>query len=272
MIPKIIHYCWYGRGPKPAVFEQCLESWKKYMPDYEIIEWNEDNTDLNWCSFLKNAYEQKKWAFVSDVVRCLVVYEHGGIYMDTDVEITGEEFSSYFQTDGAVFFFESNVNIATGLGFGAEAGNLLLYAILQDYKQSDFDPKRLNDMSCPQKNTAVIKSVIPSFRANGVTQTINECKFLCADDYYRTAHHYGELSWLDAEHKQLQKYIRRMRVPQSVRTKLSDAKIFEFFDKYKLKPIKKIYTFMVYDFIDYGPKYCFARVLQKIKGKFKKSN
>ncbi len=118
----------------------------------------------------------------------------------------------------------------------------------------------------------MIKSVIPSFRANGVTQTINECKFLCADDYYRTAHHYGELSWLDAEHKQLQKYIRRMRVPQSVRTKLSDAKIFEFFDKYKLKPIKKIYTFMVYDFIDYGPKYCFARVLQKIKGKFKKSN
>ncbi len=87
MIPKIIHYCWFGRGEKSKLMKKCIKSWKKYCPDYEIIEWNEDNFDVNSCLWTKQAYECKKWAFISDYVRLKVLYENGGIYMDTDVEL-----------------------------------------------------------------------------------------------------------------------------------------------------------------------------------------
>ena len=85
MIPKVIHYCWFGRNPKPRLAEKCLASWRKYCPDYKIIEWNEDNFDIGSNLYVKQAYESKKWAFVTDVVRLQVLYTHGGIYMDTDI-------------------------------------------------------------------------------------------------------------------------------------------------------------------------------------------
>ncbi len=87
MIPKKIHYCWFGGKPKPESFIICLDSWKKNLPDYEIIEWNESNFDLEICTYVKLAVENKKWAFVSDYARALALYEQGGIYMDIDVEV-----------------------------------------------------------------------------------------------------------------------------------------------------------------------------------------
>jgi hypothetical protein len=87
MIPKKIHYCWFGGNSLPESFQICLESWKKYLPDYEIIKWNESNFDLNSCEYVRLAAEQKHWAFVSDYARALALYEHGGIYMDIDVEV-----------------------------------------------------------------------------------------------------------------------------------------------------------------------------------------
>jgi len=87
MIPKKIHYCWFGGNPKPESFYICLESWKKCMPDFEIIEWNESNFDINCCTYVKLAAENKKWAFVSDYARALALFEQGGIYMDIDVEV-----------------------------------------------------------------------------------------------------------------------------------------------------------------------------------------
>lgn len=86
-IPKIIHYVWFGRGKKNSQIEKCIESWRKYLPEYEIIEWNEDNFELNLYEFTKEAYKEKKYAYVSDVVRLHVLYHYGGIYMDTDVEV-----------------------------------------------------------------------------------------------------------------------------------------------------------------------------------------
>ena len=83
-IPKVIHYCWFGNKAKPQLVEECIASWKKILPDYKIIEWNEDNTDLKH-PFVKRAYKQKKWAFVSDFVRFQLLYEFGGIYLDTDI-------------------------------------------------------------------------------------------------------------------------------------------------------------------------------------------
>jgi mannosyltransferase OCH1-like enzyme len=87
MIPKVIHYCWFGNNPLPPLMVKCIESWKKHCPDYKIIEWNENNFDINFNTYTKEAYESKKWAFVSDVARLWVMYNYGGIYIDTDVEL-----------------------------------------------------------------------------------------------------------------------------------------------------------------------------------------
>ena len=87
MITKTIHYCWFGRGELPEKAKQCIESWKKFCPDYEIKEWNEDNFDMNSCAYVKEAYEAKKWAFVSDYARFEILYKYGGLYFDTDVEL-----------------------------------------------------------------------------------------------------------------------------------------------------------------------------------------
>jgi mannosyltransferase OCH1-like enzyme len=87
MIPKIIHYCWFGRNEKSDFIKKCLCSWEIHLPDYEIVEWNEDNFDIDTNVFTKEAYSKKKWAFVSDYVRAYVLYNVGGIYLDTDVEI-----------------------------------------------------------------------------------------------------------------------------------------------------------------------------------------
>lgn len=87
MIPKKIHYCWFGRNPLPESAQKCIASWKKYLPDYEIIEWDEDNFDVNCIPYTTQAYEAKKYAFVSDYARFKILYEHGGLYFDTDVEV-----------------------------------------------------------------------------------------------------------------------------------------------------------------------------------------
>ena len=87
MIPKIIHYCWFGGQPKNELAEYCIASWKRIHPGFEIMEWNESNSPLDDNQYVKEAFAQKKWAFVSDYVRSKVMYEHGGIYMDTDMEL-----------------------------------------------------------------------------------------------------------------------------------------------------------------------------------------
>ncbi|MBR4241618.1 MAG: hypothetical protein IKR97_05300, partial [Eubacterium sp.] len=87
MIPKKIHYCWFGGNPLPDSVLKCIESWKHFCPDYEIIQWNEENYDINKFQYAKEAHDAKKWAFVSDLARLDIVYNEGGIYLDTDVEL-----------------------------------------------------------------------------------------------------------------------------------------------------------------------------------------
>ena len=86
-IPKVINYCWFGGSPLPDDVKKCINSWKKYCPDYEIRQWNETNFDLNICSYVREASKMKKWAFVSDYARFWILYKYGGLYMDTDVEV-----------------------------------------------------------------------------------------------------------------------------------------------------------------------------------------
>ena len=135
MIPKVIHYCWFGRGKMPELANKCIESWKKYCPDYRIIEWNEDNFDINCCAYVKEAYESKRFAFVTDYVRLYVMYTYGGIYMDTDVEVVRslDEFIGHQGFSG----FESETQIPTGIMAG-EKGFSLFKELLTYYNNRHF--------------------------------------------------------------------------------------------------------------------------------------
>ncbi len=113
MIPKVIHYCWFGGNPLPELAQKCIESWKKFCPDYEIVRWDETNFDINQNDYCREAYETKKWAFVSDYARLKVLYEYGGIYMDTDVEVT-KKLDSFLNHD-AFSGFEDEKHIPTGI-------------------------------------------------------------------------------------------------------------------------------------------------------------
>ena len=130
MIPKVIHYCWFGKNPLPKMAQRCIKSWKKYCPDYEIIEWNEDNFDINCCAYVKEAYEAKKWAFVSDFARLYVLVNHGGVYMDTDVELV-KSLDSFLLCE-AFSGFESTGQIPTGI-MAAEKGQRLFGELLREY-------------------------------------------------------------------------------------------------------------------------------------------
>lgn len=120
MIPKTIHYCWFGRGKMPELAQKCIESWKKHLPEYEIKEWNEDNFDLDMFPYTREAYDKRKFAFVTDVVRLYALYNEGGIYMDTDVEVIKplDQFLHHHAFSG----FENEVNIPTGIMASEKGG------------------------------------------------------------------------------------------------------------------------------------------------------
>jgi len=133
MIPKKIHYCWFGRNPKPKLAEKCIASWKKYCPDYEIIEWNEDNFDINMNVYTRYCYENKKWAYLSDFARLYVVAENGGVYFDTDVELLKNP-DELLKLE-AFYGFETEKCINTGLGFGAEKNHPTVMAMVEEYEK-----------------------------------------------------------------------------------------------------------------------------------------
>lgn len=144
MIPKVIHYCWFGRNALPPLAVKCIESWKKYLPDYEIKEWNEDNFDVNIISYTKEAYETKKYAFVSDYARFWILYHYGGLYFDTDVEIIKPiddiiEKGPFMGCEkDMVVAPDLGLGVAPGLGLGAKPGLGLYAKLLQRYDQMHF--------------------------------------------------------------------------------------------------------------------------------------
>jgi len=137
MIPKNIHYCWFGKGNKPEIAIECIRTWKKYFPDWEIIEWNEDNYGLSGTQYIEDAYKLKKWAFVSDLVRLDVLYKYGGIYLDIDVEFIKPLPDLFLQYHGFCGF-EHTSTIAPGLIFGVEKGNKFIKSVLDSYAGERF--------------------------------------------------------------------------------------------------------------------------------------
>lgn len=166
MIPKKIHYCWFGGKPLNKLGKKCLKSWKKYFPDYEIIEWNESNFDFNCCQYVKEAYEAKKWAFVSDYARHKILYEQGGIYFDTDVEVI-KSFADILEK-GAFMGCENPIDnennqficpVASGLGCAAEPGLSFYREMLDDYEKSSFlnEDGTLNLYTIVERTTDLLK-------------------------------------------------------------------------------------------------------------------
>ena len=135
VIPKIIHYFWFGRGQKPRSVQQCIESWKKFCPDFVIQEWNEDNYDVHKHPFMEKAYEEKKWAFVSDFARLDVLLQYGGIYLDTDVEVL-KDLSPLCSYRG-FFGFENPEMVNDGQGFGCEPGMPVFREMIECYDTDD---------------------------------------------------------------------------------------------------------------------------------------
>ena len=132
MIPKIINYCWFGGNPKPKLAQKCIASWRKYCPDWEIIEWNESNFDVNQCDYTQFCYENRRYAYLSDYVRLWAVAQKGGIYFDTDVELikAPDRLLEY----GAFFGFEGKRFINTGIGFGATVNHWAVMTMLNGYQ------------------------------------------------------------------------------------------------------------------------------------------
>lgn len=140
MIPRKIHYCWFGYNKKPKLIEKCLASWEKYLPDWEIIEWNESNYDVHKNSYIAEAYQMKKWAFVVDFARFDILNQFGGVFLDTDVELLKtipQEFLEYEAFTG----FESEKTINPGLIYASVPGQVMLQEIVAEYGKKKFGQK-----------------------------------------------------------------------------------------------------------------------------------
>ena len=208
MIPKVIHYCWFGNNPLPPEAERCIASWRKHFPDWEIRRWDESNFDVRIVPFTAQAYDMGKYAFVSDYARFYVLYRYGGIYFDTDVEVI-RSFHDIISR-GAFMGMEYS-NVAPGLGLGVEAGHPLYAELLERYDSARFidEDGHLLPGTVVSFTTDIFRK--HGFRLDGLEQNImgitiypNDwfCPFddltgrLKITDNTHSIHHYAK-SWCD---------------------------------------------------------------------------
>ena len=177
MIPKTIHYCWFGGKPKPKLAEKCIASWRRFCPDYEIREWNEDNYDVDAHPYARACHERGLWAFLSDYVRLDVVFREGGLYFDTDVELLRSP-EELLKTP-AFFAFENDDYVATGLGFGAIAGHPAVALMMREYDGIVPTEEGFSPVGCPTLNTAALEKL--GLVRNGREQLVGDVRILSAD-------------------------------------------------------------------------------------------
>lgn len=171
MIPKKIHYCWFGGKELPELAKKCIESWKKYCPDYEIIKWDENTFDINSNIYVKEAYQAKKYAFVTDYVRLYALYTQGGVYMDTDVEIIKN--IDNFLENKSFSGFETEVTIPTGIM--ASEANLSIFKELLDYYTNRHFIKANGELDLTI-NVITITEIMQQrgLKLNNTLQTVND--------------------------------------------------------------------------------------------------
>ncbi len=157
LIPKKIHYCWFGGAPIPEKDQKCIESWKKFCPDYEIIEWNESNYDIKKNKYMYDAYKEKKWGFEPDYARLDIIYNEGGFYLDTDVELVKS--LDELRNNECYMGFEFDNYVNGGIGFGALKGNQDIKRLRDMYNELSFYKKdgELNLKPSPQYLTEFLQ-------------------------------------------------------------------------------------------------------------------
>ncbi|KRL59042.1 glycosyltransferase family 32 protein [Latilactobacillus fuchuensis] len=155
MIPKKIHYVWVGGKEKSADVKRCMATWQVHLKDYEIIEWNENNFDMNMNDYIKTAYEQKKWAYVSDFIRAYVIYHEGGIYLDTDVLVL-DNLEQFLQNKAFVGF--ENPDYPFTAAFGAEQGHPFVKDMLNDFEGESFSFDKNDQMK--NVNTKTVSDIL----------------------------------------------------------------------------------------------------------------
>lgn len=207
MIPKVIHYCWFGGKPLPESALKCIESWRRFCPDYEIKQWSEENYDVNKIQYIKEAYQEKKFAFVTDVARLDIIYSEGGIYLDTDVELIKP--LDDLLVNQAYMGMEIAGRVNTGQGFGAVKNHQIVKANLEVYAELEFD----GTTTCVTYTTNLLKKY--GLKNNNEIQHIDNAiilptEYLCplsfetnrlkiTENTY-SIHHY-DMSWKDKRDK-----------------------------------------------------------------------
>lgn len=191
MIPKIVHYIWFGGNPYSTKIKACIESWEKYLPEYKFMLWNEETFDISGsCDFVRQAYKNRKWAFVSDYVRVWALNKYGGVYLDTDVEICQP--------------LDKLLNVRMLLGtdetghltafMASEAGHPLWKELLQTYENMWFVLP--NGSLNTKVNNSYIETKLAAagYRIENVRQSLNEGIEIYPDEYFHAADHMtGEL-------------------------------------------------------------------------------
>ena len=258
MIPKVIHYCWFGCNPKSDIVKKCIASWHKYCPGWKIKEWNEHNYDITKSAFMEEAYRAKRYAFVSDYARLDIIFNCGGVYLDTDVEL-------FASLDGwlnyeAFFVFETGRNINTGMGFAACMGSPAVEKMLNFYNGRHYiENGREKIYPCPKNNTESFCDYCKEFRRNGETQVIGNSKVISLPEYSKIAKHHFTGTWGDDKEPRKSHGYHDTRGKRFIRK----PSHFIFVEKHFGKKAIDIYTFYCYDLQEYGVKHFLKRMSKR---------
>lgn len=238
MIPKVIHYCWFGGNRHTSEMKKCIKSWKEYCPDYEILEWNESNFDVTSHPFVRAAYDAKAWAFVSDYARLKIIYDNGGIYLDTDVELI-QNLDTLLEDEAYIGVEAQDMLCNTGLGFGAEKQNEVIKKMLEKYDLVEFDNDKKSTLACPYLNTEIVREL--GYKEIDSIQNLNQITvyppkyfdpypsggkgemLLCSDTI--SIHHYSA-SWGNKKSRIKRKIVKLIGPKFSFRIKSIKNKIF----------------------------------------------
>ncbi len=228
---KYIHYCWFGGKPLPRLAKKCLKSWKKYLPDYEIKFWNESNSNLEECPFIKGAYENKKWAFVADYVRTKALCEYGGIYFDTDMEVI-KNIDHLFTSD-TFLGIEDSGYVAVGVWYEKNKNAYLPKRLLETYQKIEkFDINNMWDLSIPHQISKILEEDHLVYGSKQIQDLSHGIRIYPRDYFYPYSYrrdnnmftdhtcmiHYYDASWVPARERLETFLVRKLGLKKAIKT------------------------------------------------------